>query len=90
MIQQEERICPLCKNGAEDKIHFGMNCTHFEELGAKMLQLAENKRIAVKSLDDERKVLYLYRGFQNFVKIAGSRHIKCWQVELAGRKMQLR
>ena len=36
-IQQEERICPLCKNGVEDEIHFIMKCTQFEELGGKML-----------------------------------------------------
>ena len=36
-IQQEERICPLCKSGVEDEIHFIMKCTQFEELRAKML-----------------------------------------------------
>ena len=30
-IQQEERICPLCKNGVEDEIHFVMKCTQFEK-----------------------------------------------------------
>ena len=42
-IQQEERICPLCKNGVEDEIRFVMKCTQFEELRAKMLQLVEKK-----------------------------------------------
>ena len=38
-----------------------MKCTHFEELGAKMLQLVENKCIAVKSLNDEQKLFNLYQ-----------------------------
>ena len=59
MIQQEERTCPLCKNGVEDKVHFVMKYTHFEELGAKMLQLVENKCIAVKSLNYEQKLFNL-------------------------------
>ena len=60
-IQQEERICPLHKNGVEDEIHFVMKCTQFEELRAKMLQLVENKYIAFKSRNDEQKLLYLFR-----------------------------
>ena len=56
MIQQEERTCPLCKNGVKDEAHFVMKCTHFEELGAKMLQIVENKCITVKSLNDEQKL----------------------------------
>ena len=59
-IQQEERICPLCKNGVEDEIHFVMKCTQFEELRAKMLQLVENKYITFKSLNDEQKLFYLF------------------------------
>ena len=59
-IQQEERICPLCKNGAEDEIHFVMKCTQFEELHAKMLQLVENKYVAFKSLNDEQKLFDLF------------------------------
>ena len=61
-IQQEERICPLCNNGAysEDEIHFVMKCTQFEELRAKMLQLVENKYVAFKSLNDEQKLFYLF------------------------------
>ena len=58
-IQQEERICPLCKNGVEDEIHFVMKCTQFEELPAKML-LVENKYVAFKSLNDEQKLFYLF------------------------------
>ena len=54
-IQQEERIYPLCKNGVEDKIHFVMKCTQFEELRAKMLQLVENKYVTFKSLNYEQK-----------------------------------
>ena len=57
-IQQEERICPLCKHGVEDEIHFVMKCTQFEELRAKMLQLVENKDGAFKSLNDEQKLFY--------------------------------
>ena len=53
-IQQEERLCPLCKNGVEDEIHFVMKCTQFEELRAEMLQLVENKSVAFKSLNDEQ------------------------------------
>ena len=45
MIQQEERTCPLCRNGVEDKVHFVMKCTHFEESGAKMLQSVENNSV---------------------------------------------
>ena len=44
-IQQEERICPLCKNGVEDEIHFVMKCTQFEELRAKMLQSKYGKKL---------------------------------------------
>ena len=55
-IQQEETICPLCKHGVEDEIHFVMKCTQFEELYAKMLQLVENKYVAFKSLNDEQKL----------------------------------
>ena len=47
-IQQEKRICSLCKIGVEDDIHFVMKCTQFEELRAKMLQLVENKYFAFK------------------------------------------
>ena len=55
-IQQEERICPLCKNGVEDEIHFVMTCTQFEELHAKVLQLVENKYVAFK----KSKLFYLF------------------------------
>ena len=54
--QQVEKICPLCKNGVEDEIHFVMKCAQFEELHAKMLQLVENKYVAFKSLNDEQKI----------------------------------
>ena len=53
-------ICHLCKNGVEDEIHFVMNCTQFEELRAKMLQLVENKYVAFESLNDEQKRFYLF------------------------------
>ena len=61
-IQQEEMIYLLCKNGAEDEIHFVMKCTQFEELRAKMLQLVsvENKYVAFKSLNDEQKLFCLF------------------------------
>ena len=59
-IQQEERICLLCKNGVEDEIHFVMKCTQFEKLRAKMLQLVENKYVAFKNLNDEQKPFYLF------------------------------
>ena len=57
-IQQEERICLLCKNGVEDEIHFVMKCTQFEELRVKMLQLVENRYVAFKSLNDEQKLFF--------------------------------
>ena len=59
-IQQEERICSLCKNGVEDQIHFVMKCTQLEELRATMLQLVENEYVAFKSLNDEKKLFYLF------------------------------
>ena len=33
-----------------------MKCAQFEELGVKMLQLVENKCIALKSLNDEQEL----------------------------------
>ena len=59
-IQQEERICPLCKNGVEDEIHSIMKCTQFEELRAKVLQLVENKYVAFENLNDGQKLFYLF------------------------------
>ena len=58
--QQEERICPLCKNGVEDEIHFVMTCTQFEELHAKVLQLVEKNTLLLKNLNDEQKLFYLF------------------------------
>ena len=52
-IQQEERICLLCKNGVEDEIYFVMKCIQFEELRAKTLQLVECECVAFRGLNDE-------------------------------------
>ena len=56
-------------------MHFVMNCTQFEELCAKMLQLVENKYVVFKSLNDMQKT---FLSFYKWGQRSLSWHVKIY------------
>ena len=56
---RELRICPLCKVGVEDEIHFSINCTTYTDRNDLFHSITENHAKNFENLNPQQKFVFL-------------------------------
>lgn len=59
ILKEEQRVCPICKNGVENEIHVLFYCPLYEHIRIDMVNKANNMNSNFKDVTDQDKLNYV-------------------------------